>query len=64
MTAYNTAYGDENDFLDEPISLDDVEWPSSDGMLDPMECIMDYVVRNVSRSESLLEPMKFPDTVS
>mgnify|MGYP003152112657 CR=1 FL=1 len=37
MTAYNTAYGDENEYLDEPIAQDDVEWPNADGLFDPMK---------------------------
>lgn len=64
MTAYNTAYGDENEYLDEPVAQDDVEWPNADGLFDPMECIMDYVVRNVGRCINPLEPMKCSEAVA
>lgn len=64
MKAYNTAYGDENESLDEPVAQDDVEWPSAEHMYPHMELIMDYLVEQLSQFSDPLQPLSGRSSVA
>lgn len=63
LKAYNTVYGDENEYLDEPVDQDDVEWPSAAHMYPHMECIMDFIIERVSQVSEPLRPVQLEGAV-